>query len=122
MIANHDGHIINGGGISLLHPDDKSEASSAWLEKDDEGVFQFNYVLEGDYILHVAGAGDYEYEEIPNPPHSEPPTHTESRMLRSYGTADVRLHVRGDVSGVTITVPDPPGQAAQTNSPPRNTP
>ncbi len=115
MIARHDGHVINGGSVTLLHADDKSTAGSASLERNDEGVFQFNFVPEGDYILEVSGAADYEYEEIPNPPNSAPPTRIESHMLHSYGAAEMPLHVEGDMSGVTVAVPDAKSQPSSAN-------
>ncbi len=115
IIARRDGHVINGGWVTLLHGDDKSEASHAELDKDDDGVFQFSFVPEGDYILRVGNAADYEYVEIPNTPHTRPPTITDRRTLRNYGPADLPLHVEGEISGVTVSVPDLPGQVAQPN-------
>lgn len=115
MVAKQDGHEINGGSLMLLHADDKSPAGSVSLEKNDDGVFQFNFVPEGDYILEVSGAADYEYEEIPNPPNSSPPFQIERHMLRGYGPAEMPLHVEGDMSGVTVAVPDERKEAGPSN-------
>ena len=65
IAAARDGHPVNGGQLSLLYPDDKSEASNTSLTKDDDG-FSFSFVPEGDYILRVNGASDNEYVEVPN--------------------------------------------------------
>jgi hypothetical protein len=118
MIAKHDGHILNGGWLSLLYADDKSEASHASLDKDDDGVFQFSFVPEGDYILRADGGSDVEYVEIPNPPHSSPPTRSERNTLHQYGSGDLPIHVEGDISGLTIPVPDLPEQTVRPNPEP----
>jgi hypothetical protein len=112
LAAARDGHGVNGGQLSLLYPDDKSEASHTSLTKDDDG-FSFSFVPEGDYILRVNGPTDNEYVEIPNAPHSMPPTRTEMHTVRSYGSVDYPLHVGSDVTGVVVAVPDLPGQKSQ---------
>ena len=105
ITAAHDGHVVNSGSVSLLHADDKSQAASTRLTKDDNG-FSFSFVPEGDYILRVTGAAAIEFEEIPNPPHSVPQTRTEEHMLHRYGETDQALHVDGEISGLTVTVPE----------------
>ena len=112
IVAARDGHVINGGQLSLLYPDDKSEVSHTSLTKDDDG-FSFSFVPEGDYILRVNSASDNEYVEIPNAPHSMPPTRTETHTVRSYGSADYPLHVGSDLTSVVVVVPDLPGQKSQ---------
>lgn len=114
IIAARDGHVVNGGRVALLHADDKSEATTANLAKDETG-FTFSFVPEGDYILRVTSASDVEYKEIANPPLSVPPTRTETHVLHSYGPADQALHVEGDVSGLTVAVPERGSEKAQAN-------
>jgi len=109
MIAARDGHVLNGGRLSLLYADDKSAAGHTALSKDDE-VFTFSFVPEGDYIFHVDAASDTDYVEIPNPPHSSPPSRTEEHVVRSYGSADHSIHVSSDVTGILVAVPDLPEQ------------
>jgi Carboxypeptidase regulatory-like domain len=106
ILARRDGHVINGGDIELLYADDRSSAVHAELGKDDDGVFQLSFVAEGDYILKVGFAADYEYVEVPNAPQVSPPTYTDRRTLRSYGGADLPVHVEGEIWGLTISVPD----------------
>lgn len=113
ITAARDGHLVNGGQLALLYPDDKSVASHASLTKDDDG-FSFSFVPEGDYILRVSSASDNEYVEVPNAPHSMPPTRSETHTLRNYGIADYPLHVGSDLAGVVVAVPDLPGQESQT--------
>lgn len=110
VVAAHDGHILNGGKLSLLYPDDRSEAGQTSVSKDDN-TFTFAFVPEGDYILRTDGV-DNEYTELANGPDSYPPTHTETKLLRSYGTAEQPIHVAGELIGLTVSAPDPPAQTA----------
>jgi len=105
LTAAHDGHVVNGGSIQLLHADDKSEAAKVDLTKDDNG-FLFQFIPDGDYILHVVNASDTEYEEIPNPPGTVPPSRIKSQVVRSYGPVDEPLHVDRDIIGLAVSVPD----------------
>ena len=112
IIAKRDGHVINRGFVTLLNADDKSQADYTEVAREDES-FQFGFIPEGDYILQIGFAADTEWFETPNPPHTSPPTRTDYRNVRTYGSADLPLHVEGDISGVTVAVPDapqPPGQ------------
>lgn len=109
IVAAHDGHILNGGKLSILYADDRSEAGHTSFSKDDN-TFTFAFVPEGDYILRADGV-DNEYVEVPNGPDSWPPTHTEPKLLRSYGTAEQPIHVAGELSGVIVTAPDLPRQS-----------
>lgn len=105
IIAKHDGHVLNGGKLSLLYADDKSVvAHSAVTEEDDS--FGFSFVPEGDYILRVDEASDNEYRRIRNAPGSFPPTSIETRTLRNYGSAEQAIHVSGEVTGLVVAVPD----------------
>lgn len=104
VIAAHDGHLINGGRVELLYPDDKSEMSSTDVSRDAE--FNFRFVPEGDYILRVTGAADTEYKEVPNAHFAFPPTHTETTVLRRYGDAEIPMHISGDMTGVVLSAPE----------------
>jgi hypothetical protein len=105
LLAEHDGHLLNGGRLSLLYADDRSVAANTSLTKDDNG-FRFSFVPEGDYILHVDEAADNEYREVQNSPGAWPQTRTETRTLRQYGPTDKPIHVSGDFTEVIVEVPD----------------
>jgi hypothetical protein len=107
VVAAHDGHVLNGGELSLLYPDDRSVAGRASLNGDEDG-FTFSFVPEGDYVLHVEGASDVEYRDAPNAPNSWPPSTTEAHTLRRYGAADQPVQVIGETTGLIVSVPDPP--------------
>ena len=105
IVAAHDGHVVNGGMLSLLYADDKSVAASASIEEGDEG-FTFNLISEGNYILRVDYAADNDYVEIQNPPNSTPRTRAEAHPLHYYGGTELPIHVDADLSGVMVTVPE----------------
>ncbi len=107
IVSAHDGHSLNRGTLSLLSSDDKSVIGQTSLSKDD-GAFTFSFVPEGDYILHVEDASDNEYRDVPNKSGSWPPTQTETRTIRRYGTVDQPIRVASELSGVTVAVPDLP--------------
>lgn len=106
IIAAHDVHVLNGGRVSLLYPDDRSVAGQASLNGDEDG-FTFSFVPEGDYILHE-GASDVEYRDVPNARNSWPSSTTEAHTLRQYGAADQPIQVIGEITGLIVSVPDPP--------------
>jgi hypothetical protein len=106
IVAAHDGHVVNGGKLSLLYADDHSEVGHTSVSKDDS-TFTFAFVPEGDYILRANGV-DNEYVEVTNGPDSWPPTHTEPHPLHSYDTAEQPVHVAGELTGVNVSAPDPP--------------
>jgi hypothetical protein len=111
VLSRRDGHLLNGGKISLLYTDDKSAAYDTKLSQDEEG-FTLNYVLEGDCILRVDTASDVVYREVPVPG-GIPPTRFESRVVRTYKSAEKPLHVAGEVSDIVISVPEQSTEKAQ---------
>ena len=104
VIAAHDGHLINGGRVQLIYPDDKSVLDTAVVTRDAE--FNFSFVPEGDYMLRVSDAADTEYKEVLNGRGAMPPTHTETSVVRRYGEAEIPIHIAGDAAGVVISAPD----------------
>ncbi|MFP5237340.1 MAG: hypothetical protein ACLGSD_15695 [Acidobacteriota bacterium] len=104
VTAARDGHIVNGGRVALRYPDDNSDLAATSVASD--GSFNFSFVPEGDFLLHVTNAADTDYIEKPNPNGRMPPTITESHVTHKYGVADVPIHVAGDVSGFVAAVPE----------------
>jgi hypothetical protein len=106
-----DGHILNQATLSLEFSDDKSPAGKTKIGTG-ETSFSFPFVPEGDYILRVSDAADVRFDEISNGPGTIPPAHTETKVLRSYGSTEMPIHVEGDLIDLNIPVPD---GAAHTN-------
>ncbi len=109
VVAARDGHAINGGTVSLLYADDRSELASVELSKGDTS-WTMNFVPEGDYLLTVGGGADVEYEEIAYPPGTTPPTYFKTHPLHQYGSGEQPIHVDGELTGVAISVPEPAGK------------
>ena len=105
ITAARDGHVVNSGEVALLHSDDRSELAKVSLQKD-ESTFNFSFVPEGDYILKSSGAADVEFEEVPNPPGTMPPTNTKETTLHKYGPSEQPIHIAGDMAGTTVAVPE----------------
>jgi protocatechuate 3,4-dioxygenase beta subunit len=110
-----DGHAINGGKVALLFADDRSQFADVDINTDD-ATFRFPYVPEGNYILAVKEAKDVGHVEVPNPPGSNPRTHTDHPTLHTYGTTEQPLAVQTDLQSLNITVPDQISSAAPTTS------
>ncbi len=112
LTAASDGHVLNGGTVMLLYADDRSEAGTANLSKDDS-VWTMSFVPEGDYLVKVTNGADVEYREFANPPGTTPPTHVDTHTVHQYGVAEQPLHVDGEVSGLAIAVPEQVEKRAQ---------
>ncbi len=98
--------------VRLLYADDRSEAGTAKLGKDD-AVWTLSFVPEGDYIVQAANGADVEYREFSNPPGTTPPTRTEEHAVHQYGGAEQPLHVEGEIQGLAIAVPELGDKRAQ---------
>ncbi|MGZ7091206.1 MAG: hypothetical protein ACXVKH_17200 [Candidatus Angelobacter sp.] len=105
IVAAHDGHVLNGGMLSLLNADDRSLVSRTTVKEDDD-TFSFSFVPEGEYILHVDEGSDNEYRKIRNSPGSFPPTRTETHTLRRYGPSDQPIRINGEVTDMYVAVPE----------------
>ena len=89
VVAEFDGHPLKAARLQLSFADDKSTALVA--HAGDDGMFQMRYALDGDYILTVSVAGE-----------------TSPHATRSYSTLNIPVTVNGDISGMTIVLPDAP--------------
>jgi hypothetical protein len=60
-------------------------------------------------------SGDVDYQLLQQQPGSSPsPPQYDSHPRHLYGSASKPLHVDGDMDGVTIAVPEPSAEEAQT--------
>ncbi len=112
IVAARDGHTINGGNISLLYADDRTELATTKLAKGDD-TWTLSFVPDGDYLVKVTDAADLEYREVPNPPGSVPPTYTKSETMRRYEDGEQPLHVEGEVTGAAVPVRPVQAKTAQ---------
>jgi hypothetical protein len=103
VVAKSDQHPVNAGWASLEDADTKEQVRGTTIDQD--GSFHLNYVLDGQYILKVAGAADTE-----KPPYigsaDNPIFLAHGKTLKSYGAAELPLAVKSDSTGLLLLVPD----------------
>jgi hypothetical protein len=111
VAAGRDAHLVNAAKIALITRDDNKELSTAEISRDD-GLFHFEFIPDGDYLLRVTNARDVVWDP-PSPPTAAAPTmilspfggQDKERVLATYGTVDQPLLFSGDTLGVTVTIP-----------------
>jgi 5-hydroxyisourate hydrolase-like protein (transthyretin family) len=105
QLLARDGHALNAGKIELLYPDDNSKMTEADVQYDDS-AFHLEFVPEGDFLLKVSDAKDVTKSQIENPAGYTPRFHEETKTLKTYGSTQQPLSVKGDMSGVIAMVPE----------------
>jgi hypothetical protein len=96
VTAVTDGHVIRHGNAQLLYPDDHTSLRSAALDQD--GRFSFEFVPEGNYLLHVSGATDAKDDD--------PATNTAPRYLDK----ELPLQVAGDIDNADVVLTPVPAK------------
>lgn len=104
VVAKSDGHPVNAGSVSLLDADTKTSLRMAMVGRD--GTFQFNYVPDGQYTLQVTGASDTEAKSPGADMENDFARLLNSKVLKSYGTLEQPLLLKGDAPDLTLQVPD----------------
>ncbi len=112
IVSAHDGHVVNGGQVTLFYTDDKSIAAAGNSSEEDPG-FTLNFVYEGDYTLTSPMSFDVDYELQPQLSGANSPPLYAAHPRHLYGSASMALHVDGDMDGVTLAVPEPSAKEAQ---------
>jgi len=100
VVAKTDSHAVNSGWVSLEETDTKVQVRGASIEQD--GTFRLNYVLEGQYILKVAGAADKEFASIGGTLAFMLP----GKTLKTYGPIEMPIALKNDSTGLVLQVPD----------------
>ncbi|WP_035349628.1 carboxypeptidase-like regulatory domain-containing protein [Edaphobacter aggregans] len=116
VAAGPSGHFVNAANLELIYGPDKKSLAHSNIDRED-GLFHFEFVPEGDYTLRVTNARDVTWEpDAPQPGMMPPPpgfpAREKERVLETYGNVDMPLILRGDMTGITATVP-----AKQSSSP-----
>ena len=107
VVAGRDGHIVNAASLSLVTREDQKEVSTATVLRED-GLFHFDFVPAGDYILRIRDARDVVWEaELPDRSAAPSPFHEKDkeRVLQAYGSGEQPLLLHGDMLGIVATVP-----------------
>jgi hypothetical protein len=109
VAAASNGHLVNAASVELIATTSRKTIVSTTLGRED-GLFRFEFVPEGDYTLRVTNARDVTWDPPDPLPtdasilYSAPPSDKE-RVLKTYGDVDMPLILRGDMTGITATVP-----------------
>lgn len=102
-----NGHLVNAASIELFDGVEKQSISSTDIRRED-GLFQFEFVPEGNYTLRVRKARDVTWE----PSDAKPGTWDavlqpdKEHLIQAYGDAEIPLSLTGDMLGITINVPE----------------
>jgi hypothetical protein len=103
VVAKADNHPIDSGTIQLEDADTKATLRSTMVEQD--GSFHLNYVPEGQYVVHISGAGDTDSAGSPDSG-SDLLRMMRSKVIKSYGDVDLPVTVKSDATGLVLQVPD----------------
>ena len=118
VVAGRDGHIVNAASLSLVTREGQKEVSTATVLRED-GLFHFDFVPAGDYILRINNARDVVWEaELPdrNAPPNPFPAKDKERVLQAYGSGEQPLLLHGDMLGMVATVPPEAKPDAKANA------
>lgn len=121
VVAKFDQHLVDAGWVSLEDADTKEQIRGTAIEQD--GSFRLNYVLDGQYILKIAGAADTEKSSDAGSSGGFAPF-IHGKKLKSYGAAELPLTVKSDSTNLVLQVPDlavpkaPPAQGPTATLPP----
>ncbi len=104
LVEEGTAHRINAGKITLVYADDNTQLASADVSPEDE-AFHLPYVPEGTYTIKVSEAKEVSRTVVSNGPGFFPPTHIETKVIRTFGDTTQPLIVTTDVQGLIISVP-----------------
>ena len=102
ITALSDGQPIGQGVARLLFADDKTELLSFDLGSSEDGRFNFRFVPEGEYVLHVDGATNGMRRLVQDPETAS------SSVVHSYASLDLPVSVHSDLINVNISLSDKP--------------
>jgi hypothetical protein len=103
VVAKADNHPVDSGTILLQDPDTKAALRTVMIEQD--GSFHLNYVPEGQYLLKVASAADTDSAGSADLG-SDLARMMHTKVLKSYGEADLPITLKSDATGLVLQVPD----------------
>jgi hypothetical protein len=107
VAAGTDAHLVNAATVAVVTREGNEQIATAEISRAD-GLFHFEFVPDGDYLLRVTNARDVTWEAaapaatgilLPFP------TQDKERVLASYGGAEQPLLLSGDMLDVIVTVP-----------------
>jgi hypothetical protein len=109
VLAGADSHPVNAATVALVDRDTNKEVATTDIERED-GLFHFEFVPDGDYILRVSNARDVIWEAAAPQIGTPFQPQDKERVTAKYGGVDQPLLLTGDLYGVNATVPVQPQQ------------
>jgi hypothetical protein len=103
VVAKSDNHAVDAGSIVLEDADGKTALRTASIEAD--GTFHLNYVPEGQYVVKAEGASDTDSAGSSDGG-NDLMRLMRTKVLKSYGEADLPVTVKADVTGLSLQVPE----------------
>lgn len=117
-LVNTSGQPVNSGKVTLYTATDNIKMDVAFVSEED-ATFYIDLVPEGAYILHVSDAQNVDTQivrDLKNPNMIEEIKRT---TLTTYADYQAPLEVTGDITGLTVAVPDKHVEATQPTRPRR---
>lgn len=116
-LVSSSGQPINSGKVTLSTADN-IEIDVAFVSEED-ATFYIDLVPEGTYTLRVTDAQDVNTQIVRDPQNPNMIEDIKRSTLATYADYRAPLEVAGDISGLTITVPDKHVQATRPTGPNR---
>jgi hypothetical protein len=74
---------------------------------EQDGTFRMNYIPEAQYLLRATGATDKDHGSAPaGPANPLSDMLSQSKVLKTYGDAELLITVKGESTGLSLQVPD----------------
>jgi hypothetical protein len=103
-----DGHTPSHAKVRLLYADDREDARELPLNND--GMFTFEYVPEGKYILQIAGAEDEEKTNAAHGAGNSDPAPPKAKAVH-YADKEIPLTVENDLDDLVVSLTTAPPAA-----------
>ena len=104
LVDARSGHVINAGKVTLSTAQGNEEIVTADVD-NDEPVFRFEFIPEGEYTLRVTGAQDVARQEIPNCAGCIGTRQFKTTVLKSYGTYEAPFVMQTDRANMMLPIP-----------------
>ncbi|MGA3035587.1 MAG: carboxypeptidase-like regulatory domain-containing protein [Terracidiphilus sp.] len=117
-LVNSSGQPINSGKVTLYTAADNIEIDDAFVSEED-ATFYIDLVPDGTYTLRVTDAKNVNSQIIRDLQNPNVIGDIKRTTLATYADYQTPLEVTGDITGLTIAVPDKRVEAAQPTRPSR---
>ena len=117
-LVNTSGQPINSGKVTLYTAADNIKIDVAFVSEED-ATFYIDLVPDGTYILHVSDAQNVDTQIVRDLKDPNMIGEIKRTTLTTYADYQAPLEVTGDITGLTVAVPDKHVETAQPTRPRR---